>query len=217
MLKIIVERIFSLVEKPAVIFCVLKRLRLKKVTKEEQPCYAYKGNLYPAHLTGGNAVSWIRDRALFYCKGEGIDIGAGRWPLPGSIPIDKGRTEDAYHLERFKDGSLDFVFSSHCLEHLRWWKTALALWVSKLKVGGLLFLYLPHPKMSLWHPREPWVGFGHKWIPSQQKIVPFLQSIGMRIIEMSEGPDNYWSFYIVARRVTASSFAIRRFYEKERI
>lgn len=194
----VIKKIITLLECPQLALWALMRLRVRRVRRPDALFYSYKGALYPAHLTGGDAKRWIEEKALSYCKGYGLDIGAGRWPLPGAIGIDKTRTIDAYHLDPFEDGSLDFIFSSHSLEHLQWWKKALALWARKLKVGGVLFLYLPHPEMKLWHPRSPWVGSGHKWIPTLLKVKSCLQAIGMRVVEASETPDNYWSFYVIS-------------------
>ncbi len=111
-----------------------------------------------------------------------------------------GSNQNAYRLDNFPDGSLDFVFSSHCLEHLeRVGKRALRLWLRKLKPGGILFLYLPHESMRLWNPGSPWVGDGHKWQPRHEIVVPFLEAEGMSILEVNKDHDGYWSFHVVGR------------------
>jgi len=201
MMGLMLRKLQQRVENPMLLFCSLKRLLLRRPKTLDADGVVYYGRFYPAHLMRGNAKRFIEKKALKWCKGYGIDVGAGKWPLPGAIPVDKTRTEDAYHLDRFADESLDFVFSSHCLEHLRFWRSALALWVSKLKIGGILFLYVPHPDMKLWHPREPWVGTGHKWIVKPEKLLPFLKHLGLQIIETQTEPDDYYSWYVVARRV----------------
>jgi len=201
MTKSLTEPLLRRFENPSILFCDMKKPLLRKKTLNAVTGVVYYGRFYPAYLTGGDAKRFIEQKALKWCKGYGIDVGAGKWPLPGAIPVDKTRTEDAYHLDRFADESLDFVFSSHCLEHLRFWRSALALWVSKLKIGGILFLYVPHPDMKLWHPREPWVGTGHKWIVKPEKLLPFLKHLGLEIIETQTEPDDYYSWYVVARRV----------------
>ena len=152
-------------------------------------------------MATGNAVSHIKDYALKFCTGLGLDIGSKYWPLPGAHAVDNNPHENAYKLDSWNDKSLDFVFSSHCLEHLHKWQEAIKLWISKLKDGGILFLYLPHPSMTLWHPGSPWVGDDHVWSPSPEILIPFLSDHGMEILEFDPGPDGYFSFYIAAKRI----------------
>lgn len=93
-----------------------------------------------------------------YTRGRGIDLGCGTTTaFPHFIGVDNLKekgifndakvrpdvTCDADKLDIFADASLDFVFSSHLLEHMDDWKAALRLWWSKIKVGGNLVLYLP--------------------------------------------------------------------------
>ncbi|MFQ5806772.1 MAG: methyltransferase domain-containing protein [Phycisphaerae bacterium] len=178
----------------------MMREGIERVIEKGRAYYLYDGSRYPEEVARGNAMDHIGDHALTFCKGKGLDIGANKWPLPGAHPVENRETENAYRLDRWADGALDFVFSSHCLEHLAQWRTALALWVSKLKPGGVLFLYLPHHSMTLWRPGSPWVGDDHVWSPSAEVLVPFLEALGMTMIEVDPGPDDYFSFHIVARR-----------------
>jgi SAM-dependent methyltransferase len=178
----------------------MKRLRVRRVVGGGDVFYAYKGELYPAYLSGGNAVRFILDKAREYCVGTGIDVGANQWPFPGAVPIHDTPGENAYRLDRFADARLDYVFSSHCLEHLDRWQDALRLWIRKLRTGGVLFLYLPHVSNELWKPGGPWVGDGHVWSPTWEVLCPFLEGEGMAILEFSRGRDHYWSFHIAARR-----------------
>lgn len=43
----------------------------------------------------------------------------------------------------FKDGELDFIFSSHCLEDFADIKTVFRNWWKKIKINGLMILLLP--------------------------------------------------------------------------
>jgi SAM-dependent methyltransferase len=174
--------------------------RVSVVRKGGSVFYKYKNNLYPDYLNRGNAVSFIADKAREYCHGYGVDIGAGQWPFPGAVPIQEAEHENAYKLDNFPDSSLDYVFSSHCLEHLDRWQDALALWIAKLKPGGILFLYLPHESMHLWRPGAPWVGDCHKWVPTYEAISSFLAGKGAEVVEYNPARDRYWSFHIVARK-----------------
>jgi SAM-dependent methyltransferase len=163
--------------------------------------FSYKGHSYSEALANGCAMSNIKDIALKYCQGEGLDIGCNKWPLSGAYPIDNAPGENAYQLDHWPNTSLDFIFSSHCLEHLSEWQEALSLWISKIKGNGILFLYLPHSSMTLWQPGSPWVGNDHVWSPSAEILVPFLEARDMRIIAADPKPDNYHSFHVIAQKV----------------
>lgn len=146
---------------------------------------------WPEHLFTGNACSWIKNTALNYCKGKGIDVGAGQWPLPGAIPID---LHSELTVDDFGKEQLDFVFSSHCLEHIDDWGAALVKWTWLIKKGGILFLYLPHEE-------SPWRNCKkHKWQPTPELIADYLTRLGFDIIESTSRPDNYCSFHFAARK-----------------
>lgn len=163
--------------------------------------FKFRGDLYPEVLKGGNAAAFICETAKFFCHGKGLDIGPGKWPLKGAIPVENEEDQNAYNLGRFEDYSLDFVFSSHCLEHLKRWEDALSTWIRKLKAGGILFLYLPHESMKMWRPGGPWARHHHVWIPTVRMINPFLKQNGMDIVEYNPGKDDAWGFHIVAKKL----------------
>lgn len=92
-----------------------------------------------------------------YLRGRGLDIGAGDFRvLPHVITVDNlshsqfGFTQrsdviaDASDLGIFASQSMDFVYSSHTLEHVVDYKAALKEWWRVLKIDGHLVLYLPH-------------------------------------------------------------------------
>ncbi|MCC6699522.1 MAG: methyltransferase domain-containing protein [Candidatus Hydrogenedentes bacterium] len=180
--------------------CLAERRHVKRVVREDGVHYLYRGEDYPEYLHTGNAASHILETARRFCSGKGLDIGANQWPFPGATPVDDRLGENAYRLDRYPDGGFDFIFSSHCLEHLARWQDALRLWIGKLRPGGVLFLYLPHESMLLWRPGGAWVGGTHKWSPTWQILLPFLQGEGMEVLEHNPGCDEYWSFHIAARR-----------------
>lgn len=175
-------------------------MHVKKRVIDGQVYFEYQGQTYPAYLNTGNAMSYIQAEAQKYCQGTGLDIGADVWPFPGAIAVRNEKQVNAFKLDRFADASMDYVFSSHCLEHLVDWQGALKLWLTKIKPGGVLFLYLPHESMTLWRKGGPWVGDGHKWIPTYPVINPFLENEGCKIEAFNPSFDKYWSFHIVARK-----------------
>lgn len=157
--------------------------------------YKYKGKIYPEYIRTGNAVEHIKGVAKAFCKGKGLDIGGFyEWTLPGAVPInivDKILDYDAYKLPNYSQ--LDYVFSSHCLEHLVDPIKALEYWIEHLKEGGVLFLYLPHPEMEYWLPQNNRKHL-HSWSP--QEMAKIFEDIGLQNVLYSER-DLYWSFSVV--------------------
>jgi hypothetical protein len=164
--------------------------------------WMYKGGFYPDYLTVGGAGHAIFGKALRFCSGNGVDIGAGLWPLPGAKPVDVWRGPGFGHsIADVGDGTLDYVFSSHCLEHIDDWREALQSWTAKLKLGGVIFLYLPHPKCAIWHSGSPFVGDGHRWTPTLQLLEQQLIVLQCEVIFSEAGPDAMSSFSICAKRI----------------
>lgn len=153
--------------------------------------YAFGGDLFPDYLKRGNACAFIRPAALHFCRGQGVDVGAGPWPLADHArPIDIRDGGDAMALPA---GPFDFVFSSHCLEHLNDPVAALEHWKSRLKPGGVLFLYLPHPDMTYWLPQHN-RKHRHAWRPAD--MARLVTDLGFGSVIHSER-DMYWSFAVV--------------------
>jgi SAM-dependent methyltransferase len=163
--------------------------------------WIYKGQKYPDYLFMGGAGVAIFRVAQKFIEGKGIDIGAGYWEFPGSTPIDPGRgAGKETPIESVAKDSLDYVFSSHTLEHIVEWELSLAQWVSLLKKGGRMFLYLPHPDCLIWRRGAPGIGDGHKWIPSASKVVEELERQGLTIVARDDGPDGMMSFFVCAEK-----------------
>jgi SAM-dependent methyltransferase len=152
---------------------------------------------YPDFLNRGSAITAILGKALLQCRGRGLDVGSSQWPLPGAIPIASPAERGA-----FAEGPFDYIFSSHCLEHIEAWQEELRIWEGALRPGGTLFLYLPHPMMERWRPGGSWVGDEHKWSPDPVALVRHLnEATGLRVEEYGCYPDAWWSFHIVARKL----------------
>lgn len=152
--------------------------------------YEYRGELYPEYLRTGNAAQHVIATALHFCKGHGVDVGAGPWPLPGAIPIELKDGGDAMNLP---EGPFDFAFSSHCLEHLADPVAALEHWRDRLKPGGVLFLHLPHPSMTYWRPQHC---KKHRHLFYPEDTAQMVRDLGFRNVIHSER-DLCWSFQVV--------------------
>ena len=116
-------------------------------------------------------TSKCRARLAKYCVGDGLDLGFGGDPVTdNAIRIDMpaqygdvGRlkpqlTGDASNLCWFRDGTLDYIFSSHLLEDFEDTKSVLVEWLRVLKPGGKLIIYCPdeqvyraYCKKTGWH------------------------------------------------------------------
>ncbi len=163
--------------------------------------WMFKEKFYPDYITVGGISLTIQRVALKYCNGKGIDIGANYWPLPGSTPIDTERGPGmANKIEDIPPASQNYVFSSHCLEHIERWGDALDVWASKIKSGGHLFLYLPHPSCMLWHKSNPLMSDTHKWVPEPAVVVGALRKRGFKIVDKDDGPDSFYSFFVCGRK-----------------
>ncbi len=157
------------------------------------PLFRYEKDLelYPEYLKTGNASQHIIATAQHFCKGDGLDIGGGRWPFPGAVSIDLQNGGDACALTTTKQH--DFIFSSHCLEHIDDYVRALEHWKSRIRPGGCLFLYLPHPDMTYWRPENC---RKHRHIFHPFDMVETLRSLGFHDVIHSER-DLAWSFSVV--------------------
>jgi len=158
--------------------------------------FEYKGALYPDYLKRGNACRFIAPIAHQFCRGNGVDVGANKWPLVGATPVDTFVGNDHFHALSFPGHDLDYVFSSHCLEHLADPIAALGYWMSKLRPGGVLFLYLPHPEMRYWLPQHCRKHL-HIWEPSAMATI--VRDLGYVNVIYSER-DLAWSFAVVGYR-----------------
>jgi len=198
------QKFIKVIKNPKIVLWRIKYgiagIIVRQVEKDGQIFYKYKGELYPEYLKKKKAAPNIFATAKKYCQGQGIDIGAGDCPFLGSIPVENEEKQNAFKLDNFKDNSLDYIFSSHCLEHLAAWQKALKLWIKKIKPGGILFLYSPHVSMPLWRPGGWWVFDNHKWSPTHEVFIRYLKENGLEIVGYNPGKDRYWSFYVVARK-----------------
>jgi SAM-dependent methyltransferase len=155
----------------------------------------YNNKNYPYFQALGNASQFAIPFAKFYCSGVGVDIGFCKeeWKFPGAIGAEYSDTSNDYSAWNLpKD--LDYIYSSHCLEHLDCWHEALAYWKSKLKPTGVMFLYLPDPSQEYW---LPWNNKKHRHILHCSDVVKCLQHLGFNKV-ISSGVDLNNSYMVVA-------------------
>lgn len=113
----------------------------------------FKNKKYPYFQSIGNASQFAIPFAKHVCHGEGYDIGCMKeeWSFPGSTPIDLS-FQNGFHATNLPKNNVDYIFSSHCLEHILDWVSVMDYWYDTLKIGGTLFLYLPDYSQEYWRP-----------------------------------------------------------------
>lgn len=126
---------------------------------------------------GGTSLALERRRAdgtfaAHYFVGDGIDIGAGADPLSdqsANFPQMRScrswdkQDGDAEAMDGLAAESFDFVYSSHCLEHLRRPLVAFARWWELVRPGGHLVVVVPDAHL---YEQDHWpsrFNLDHKW------------------------------------------------------
>ena len=75
--------------------------------------------------------------------GKGIDIGCGPDPVTPDVCKFDVENGDANQITKYVHEVFDFVFSSHCLEHMRNPGEAILDWWKLVRPGGHLFFIVP--------------------------------------------------------------------------
>lgn len=108
-----------------------------------------------------------------FCSGNGLDIGFGGDPVSFNAEGWDFCHGDAQFLLGVPDHKYDFVYSSHCLEHMGNPFVALRNWWRVVKPGGYLIVYLPHRDLYEKRNQLPsrW-NSDHKWffLPEEDEL-----------------------------------------------
>lgn len=127
--------------------CPLDEIFVIPKAQPEVPFKKGPAEIYQ-NYTGETAKSHARRvREKFfekYCQGEGLDIGYGADIIDFSASGWDLRNGDAQYLAGIEDESFDYVYSSHCLEHMYDVRIALKNWFRVVRKGGYLLLAIPH-------------------------------------------------------------------------
>lgn len=171
----------------------------------------------------GNEAAKIKYDIVPYTRGKGLDIGCGPYKAYNHfIGVDNLHhvrefgwetkpdiVSDANDLSLFADQSMDFVFSSHTLEHVVDPEKTLKEWFRVINIGGHLVLYLPSDKL---YPKvgEPGANPDHKFNLNQQTVITWMKSVGSwdltenQLRDNDNGPGEYgneYSFYLVFKKL----------------
>ncbi len=155
-------------------------------------------------------LRWIHRLAVRMCTGTGLDVGpcgvtadeSVYVALPGAIPVDPRLpgTGDFEHIPH-PDGSMDYVFSSHTIEHVANPEAAMAEVHRVLRKGGLCFLFLPYPGHDAWDPdlNIP-ARSQHPWQPTPASIGRLMLMAGLEPFYVEYERDYTGSFLALARK-----------------
>lgn len=199
----------------------------------------------------GNESGKIKWEIVRWTRGRGLDLGCGiQKTFPHFIGVDNGkdgtlfgapinpdiRVATAAELPMFASGSMDFVFSSHLLEHFpltkddpRTWESSIARalaekmliekhtaldalkeWIRVLKRDGYLILYVPdeetYPKVG-----EEGANPDHCWNCSYDKVVELMKQTGggwdlVDFQQRSEGVE-YSLFFVFQKKGSGHHFS----------
>jgi ADP-heptose:LPS heptosyltransferase/predicted SAM-dependent methyltransferase len=180
----------------------------------------------------GNEAAKVKYEIVQYTRGLGLDIGCGpHKAFPHFIGVDSKKdtalfgiemepdnvVDDATRLPQVPDERLDFVFSSHLLEHIDDYQAALAEWWRVIRMGGHLVLYLPHRDL---YPRigQPGANIDHKHDFAPEDITQAMEQVAPSagtgwdlVVNEVRGERNEYSFLQVYRKGPALDGMTRSF------
>jgi SAM-dependent methyltransferase len=141
-----------------------------------------------------------------YFKGRGLDIGAGDDPLSApyaSVETWDKAQGDAQYLRKRKAQTYDFVYSSHCLEHMKDVRIALINWCRVLKPGGYLYVVVPDFHL---YEKEIW--------PSGKNL-DHKHSFSTKLTQKEAGRPTHWSVYTDLEPILSQMNVMLEFVELE--
>lgn len=202
----------------------------------------------------GNESGKIKWEIVKWTRGRGLDLGSGiAKTYPHFIGVDNRKdqtlfnmpvnpdvwVESAADLHMFASGSMDFIFSSHLLEHIPLERTdprtfpdpiqralaermiiekhsaldALKEWMRVLKREGYLVLYVPdeaqYPKVG-----EPGANPDHCWNVSYEKVIELMRAtgIGWDLVDyqVRSADAEYSLFFVFQKKNSKHHFSFQR-------
>jgi ADP-heptose:LPS heptosyltransferase/predicted SAM-dependent methyltransferase len=146
----------------------------------------------------GNESAKIKWELVRYTRGRGLDLGCGpNKAFAHFIGVDNYSDTAKFGIEMrpdvvcnvqelmFGSASMDFVYSSHCLEHIEAWQATLREWWRVVKQNGFMILYLPdetlYPKIG-----EEGANPDHKWDVNAYKIIECMKGMGGWSLQRNE-------------------------------
>ncbi len=136
-----------------------------------------------------------------YLVGKGIDIGCGPDPISPDCRGWDLADGDAQYMASIGQEEFDWVYSSHCLEHMVDPRVALANWYRILKPGGYLMIAVPEANLyeqghwpSIYNPdhKSTWT-LGHEapWSPVNYSLAEELEYLFGHILSIQVVATNF--------------------------
>lgn len=126
-------------------------------------------------------------------NGRGIDIGCGADPVTKNcVPFDMEQG-DANHILDYITGEFDYVWSSHCLEHMREPEQCIQDWWKLVKPGGYMFIIVPDEDLYEQGVFPSRFNSDHKWtftICKQKSWSPASKNM-LDLIKTLSGVEDY--------------------------
>lgn len=132
-----------------------------------------------------------------YFVGDGLDVGGKPdplvlyqelFPLMRSVKTWDWEDGDGQFLEDIPNATLDFIHSSHCLEHLMDPEIGLKNWFRVIKEGGYLIVTIPDEDMyeqgqfpsmfNLDHKSTFTIWKNKTWSPNSKNVIDLVLSLG---------------------------------------
>jgi SAM-dependent methyltransferase len=120
-------------------------------------------------------------------KGQGIDIGCGPDPVTPGVRRFDLEHGDANVISQHVKEQFDFVYSSHCLEHMHDPRTTILDWWKLVKPGGHLFVVIPDEDLyeqgvfpSRFNPDHKatfTISKAHSWSPKSINVLDLANSL----------------------------------------
>ncbi len=135
-------------------------------------------------------------------KGKGIDIGPAEDPVLPNVKRFDMEDGDANIISQFIKEQFDFVYASHCLEHMHEPRKAILEWWKLVKVGGYLFFMVPEEDLyeqgvfpSRFNPDHKatfTISKTKSWSPISINVLDLAQSLpGGHIMKIALQDHNY--------------------------
>jgi SAM-dependent methyltransferase len=146
-------------------------------------------------------IKILTDLEKSYLNGDGIDIGCGNDPIfPHVRPFDVIHG-DANKISKHVDRQYDFVFSSHCLEHMHEPEAVLKEWYSIVKPGGYLYVIVPDEDLyeqgvfpSRYNPDHKWtftINKRESWSPKSINLLQTAKNLNGEIVSLELQDHNF--------------------------
>jgi SAM-dependent methyltransferase len=128
-------------------------------------------------------------------SGKGIDIGCGPDPVSADVRRFDLADGDANVITRHVHEQFDFVYSSHCLEHMHDPRAALREWWQLVRPGGHLFFIVPDEdlyeqgvfpsRFNSDHKATFTLGKAQSWSPVSVNVLELAQSLpGAELVKL---------------------------------